>query len=166
MTFIPFQLQAGETILYHSHSNHKWYTIAGKTLAGLVETGFITIILDAILASPAKNLLTGFLSEGTAGLLTNIVFWGLVPVLVITLVVEDIASTFTGEFILTDRRLWYKGSPYAWKQGEIPQEDIAVMTFRRDAVFVRRTSNRKILIYLMPDGKLFVKAYEQFIGKK
>jgi hypothetical protein len=166
MAFIPFQPQTGETVLYHSHPRTKWYVIAGKILTGLVEIGFATIALEAILASPLKNLLTRIISAGAVGVLVNVVFWGLVPLLVTAFVVEEITGSFTREFILTDRRFWYKGAPFAWGQGEFPLEEVAAMTFRRDAVFVRRNSNRKIQVYVMPDGKLFVKAYEQFIGKK
>jgi hypothetical protein len=87
------------------------------------------------------------------------------PLLGLAWVVEDLAKVFTGEFILTDRRIWIKGSPYAWSQGETPLDDIAAMAYRHDAVFVRQKSTRKLQVYMFPQGKSFVQAYEQLRGK-
>jgi hypothetical protein len=76
-----------------------------------------------------------------------------------------VASIFIGEFILTDQHFWVRGSPYAWSQSATALEDIASLTWRRDAIFIRQKSARKIQVHMYSDGKLFVKAYEQFAGK-
>ena len=80
-------------------------------------------------------------------------------------VVEDIATTFFGEFILTNQRIWIQGSPYVWSHIEIPLGDIASLIWRRDAIFLRQKSTRKVQVHMFSDGKLFVKAYEQLLGK-
>jgi hypothetical protein len=80
-------------------------------------------------------------------------------------VVEDVACVVIGEFILTNQRIWVRGSPYAWSQSATPLDEIASLTWRRDAIFIRHKSSRKIQVHMFSEGKLFVKAYEQFTGK-
>jgi hypothetical protein len=165
MALDEFVQQTGEKILYRSRPNHAWYLIAGKILIGLVEITALTVILDVMLSGGTRTFLAGHIPDSLANVLVIILFLGLVPLLSTAWVAEDIVRVYVNEYILTDRRLWVKGSPYAWSQGEILLEDIASMTFRRDAVFVRQKSNRKVQVHLISDGKLFVKAYEQFTGK-
>jgi alpha-glucosidase (family GH31 glycosyl hydrolase) len=80
-------------------------------------------------------------------------------------VAEDIASTYLGEFILTDQRVWVRGSPYAWNQSDTMLEDIASMTWRRDAIFMRTKSIRGLQVHMFPEGKQIVKTYAQLTGK-
>jgi hypothetical protein len=80
-------------------------------------------------------------------------------------VAEDLTCTFIGEFILTNQRIWVRGSPYAWSQSATPLEEIASLTWRRDAIFIKQKSTRKTQVHMISDGKLFVKAFEQFVGK-
>ena len=46
-----------------------------------------------------------------------------------------------------------------------PLDDIASLTWRRDAIFMKQKSTRKIQVHMFSEGKLFVKAYEQLVGK-
>jgi hypothetical protein len=39
-----------------------------------------------------------------------------------------LTCTFIGEFILTNQRIWVRGSPYAWSQSATPLEEIASLT--------------------------------------
>lgn len=162
----PFQLQPGETILYQTQSHRTWYGLAWKMVSNLLGMALLAALLFVLLSGPSTTLLGKFLSQGLATLLSQILFLGLLPLLGLAWVVEDSISTFTGEFILTDRRMWVKGSPYTWSQGETPLEDVAAVTFRREAIFVRQRSTRKVQVHMFPEGKLIVQAYEKFIGKE
>ncbi|HEX7541104.1 MAG TPA: hypothetical protein VF352_03155 [Anaerolineales bacterium] len=104
----------------------------------------LTFIIFALLAGPTEAAFISFLPAWVA---------------------EDVACTFISGFILTDQRIWIRGSPYAWSQSATPLEDIASLTYRRDAIFIRQKSTRKIQVHMFSDGKLFVKACEQFAGK-
>ncbi len=165
MPIIEFQPRPGENILYRATPNRKWYIIAWKIASGIVGVAILTFVVFAWLASPTEGAFISFLPDWAASLLTNCIYLGLVPLAATAWVVEDLACTFIGEIILTDQRIWARGSPYAWSQSATPLEDIASLTWRRDAVFIRQKSTRKIQVHMFLDGKSFVKAYEQFTGK-
>lgn len=162
----PFQLQAGETVLYQTKSQRTWFLLAWKILSNLLGMALLILLLFVFLSGPIASLLGKLLSQGLAALVSQILFLGLLPLLALTWVVEDSISTFTGEFILTDRRMWVKGSPYAWSQSETPLEDVASVSFRREGIFIRQRSTRKIQVHMFPEGKLIVQAYEKFVGKE
>jgi hypothetical protein len=166
MTPSRFELQTGEKVLYQTHPNRKWYALAWKILVGVLEIGLISFVAAALLQEPATGFFTRFLPAPVATLVAQILFLGLVPLLILLWVTEDFASALTGDYVLTDRRIWIKGSPYAWSLGEIPLEDIGKMTSRRDAVFVHTRSDRKLHVLMISDCKLFVEAYNHFIGKE
>ena len=160
----PFQSRPGETVLYQADTNHKWYTITWKVFSGLVATGFLTFLLYFLLGPSTQSLLS-FLPGQAAFFLTRLLYFGIVPLVVLAWVVEGIAAAFTGEMVLTDQRLWVRGSPFSWRQSDTPLEDISSMVWRRDAVFIRLHSNRKVQVHMFAEGKLMVKAYEKLIGK-
>ena len=95
----------------------------------------MAFILFSLLGDPTQSAAASFLPSLLASLLTKILYLGLVPLAGLAWVAEDIASTYLGEFILTDQRVWVRGSPYAWNQSDTMLEDIASMTWRRDAEF-------------------------------
>lgn len=125
----------------------------------------LTVVLYALLAGPTENALLSILPVWAAHLLANLLYFGLLPLAALAWLAENMASVLIGEFILTNQRIWIRGSPYAWSQGETQLDDIASLTWRRDAVFIRQKSTRNLQVHMFSDGKLFVKAYEQFIGK-
>jgi hypothetical protein len=161
-----FEAQPGETVLYQTRPNRRWYAVAWKIVGGLLAVFLVSLVGFVLFAEPAAGLLAGLLSAQTAALVVQLLCLGIVPLLAAAWTVEDVARTFTGEFILTDRRLWVRGSPYAWSQNETALEDIAAMTCRRDAVFVRQKSTRKLQVHMFSGSKAFVKAYEEFTSKK
>ncbi len=165
MPIIEFQPWPGEKILYRAVSNHKWYVIAWKIASGIVGVAIFTILVYAWLTDPTERFLGSFLPAWAATLLTRVFCLGLFPLGGIAWVAEDVACAFIGEFILTDQRIWVRGSPYAWSQSATPLEDIASLAWRRDAVFIRQKSTRKVQVYMFSDGESFVKAYERFVGK-
>ena len=165
MTSSLFQLQPGETILYRSGPKRKWYAITWRIISSLLGITFFIFLLYILLSGPLEWVLRGFLPSPTASLLSQILLLGVVPLLVAAWIAEDSLSTFTCELVLTDRRLWVKASPYAWSQTEMPLGDIDSMTFRRDAIFLRQKSTRRMQVHMFPDGRLIVKAYEQFLGR-
>jgi hypothetical protein len=160
-----FQIQSGESILYRATSNSKWYVLAWKIGSGLVGIVILTLLLFSLLANPTVSVLTHFLPLRVATILSNTLFLILIPLVAASWVMNDIACTFVGEFVLTDQRIWVRGSPYAWSYRSTPLEDIASLTWRRDAIFLKQNSSRKIQVHMFSDGKLFVKAYDQFTGK-
>ena len=165
MRLPSFEAQPGETVLYRTRPNRKWYAVVWKIFGGLLAIFLVTLVGFVLFAEPAAGLLAGLLSVQTAALIVQLLCLGVVPLLAAAWAVEDVARTFTGEFILTDRRLWVRGSPYAWSRNETPLEDIAAMTCRRDAVFVRQKSTRKLQVHMFSGSKAFVKAYEELTAK-
>lgn len=163
MTF--FELQPGETILYQSRTDRTWYLLAWKIFSNLLGMALLIALLYVLLSDLGAQLLEKFFSQGLATLLSHILFLGLLPLLGLAWITEDTISTFTSEFVLTNRRMWVKGSPYAWSQGETSLDDVASVTFRREAIFVHQKSTRKVQIHMFPEGKLIVQAYEQYFGK-
>lgn len=160
-----FQLQSGETILYQTHPNRQWYAVIWTVASGLVGTVLLTLLGFSIFSETISGLLAKFLPPEAALLATQVLCLGIVPLLIAAWLTQEVARTFIGNFILTDRRLWTRGSPYAWSQSETPLEEIAAISCRRDAIFVRLKSSRKLQVHMCPDGKEFVKAYEKFVGE-
>jgi len=165
MAIVEFQPQPGESILYRTNHNRKWYVIAWKIGSGVVGITILTFIIVGLLAGPTESAFISFLPTWIANLLTKFLYLGLVPLAATAWVAEDVACTFIGEFILTDQHIWVRGSPYAWSQSATPLDDIVSLTWRRDAIFLRQKSTRKIQVHMFAEGKLFVKAYEQIVGK-
>lgn len=165
MSIVEFQPQPGESILYRTTPNRKWYVIAWKIGSSVVGITILTFIIFTLLEGPTEAAFISFLPAWAASLLIKSLYLGLFPLAAAAWVAEDVACTFISEFILTDQRIWVRGSPYAWSQSVTPLEDIASLTWRRDAIFIKQKSNRKIQVHMISDGKLFVKAFEQFIGK-
>jgi hypothetical protein len=165
MKFVEFHLQPGENILYHSTPNRKWYITVWKISSGVVGIIILTFLIFSLLADSTEGTFISFLPAWTASLLTKCLYLGLFPLALAAWVAEDVACTFIGSFILTNQRIWVRGSPYAWSQSAIPLEDISSLMWRRDAIFIRQKSTRKIQVHMVSGGKLLVKAYEQFIEK-
>jgi hypothetical protein len=162
MPLIEFEVQPDETILYHAIPNRKWYIFTWKIVSGVVIVIILTFIVNSLLAGLTESALNSFLPAMFAGLLTKFLYLGIIPLGAASWAVEDMALTYIGEFILTDQRIWIRGSPYAWSQSDIPLEDISSLIWRRDAVFIRQKSTRKIQVLIFPEGKLFVQAYTKF----
>jgi hypothetical protein len=165
MSIVEFQPMPGESILYRTTPNRKWYVIAWKISSGVVGITVLTFIVYSLFAGSTESGFISFLPAWLASLLTKFLYLGLFPLAVAAWVAEDLVCTYIGEFILTDQRIWVRGSPYAWSQSVTPLADIMSLTWRRDAIFLRQKSTRKIQVHMFSDGKLFVKAYEQFVGK-
>jgi len=160
-----FELRAGETVVYQTLGHRPWYIVGWKVLGGVITIVLLSVIFWFIFSEPATGFLSNILPTGIASVLTQILCLGLIPILVAAWAGEDVVRTFTGKFVLTDKRLWVRGSPYAWNVTEIPLDDIDSLTFRRDAIFIRRKSSRKILVHMLPDGKLLSKVYKDFTAK-
>jgi len=165
MPIVEFQPWHGESILFRSIPNRKWYVIAWKIGSGIVGITIFTFIIFSLLAGPTEGVLISFLPAWAASLLAKFLYLGLFPLAAAAWVTEDVTSTFIGEFILTNQRIWIRGSPYAWSQCATPLADIASLSWRRDAIFVKQKSTKKIQVHMFSDGKLFMKAYEQFAKK-
>jgi hypothetical protein len=165
MPIVEFQPKYDESILYRTSPNRKWYVITWKIISGVTGITILTFILFSLLASPTEGALLSCLPAWAASLLTKFLYLGLFPLATAAWVIEDVASTFIGEFILTNQRIWIRGSPYVWSQSATPLLDIASLTWRRDAIFVTQKSNKKVQVHILSDGKEFMKAYEQFAEK-
>lgn len=165
MKKVQFQPIPGENIHYRAEQAHDWYLIAWKIVVGLVGFTFLTFILFELLGAPAQHSLAAFLPGWVAEILTKFMFLGLLPAAGLAWIAEDVTSMFNGELILTDQRIWVRGSPYAWSQFETPLADITSVAWRRDAVFIRQKSTRKMHILIFGEGKYFVKAYNELLGR-
>ena len=165
MPNIPFQPLPGETILYRTRSNRKWIIFAWKILSGLIIVIILTFLVYSLLGNSTESLLSNHLPFWMAKLLTVLLFVGVFPLAGTAMVAEDIVSTCVGEFVLTDQRVWVRGSPFAWSRNATNLDDIQSMIWRRDAVFIRQKSSQKIQVHIFSDGEKFVKAYQQFKEK-
>ncbi len=163
-TFL-FQLQPGESILFQARPNRKWYSVAWKIFFGLIEIVILTLFVAILLITPIDGFLTRFLPPILSDLFSRLLCLGLIPLIAALWVAEDIATTLIAEFILTDKRLWIKGSPYTWTNSEIPLDDIASMNFRRDSIFIRKKSTRKIQVHTLSNGKSLVETFDQCMKK-
>ncbi len=158
---LSFQPRLGENILFHSQHNRKWYAIAWKIITGVLGIGMLTFIIVALFEGVGEDILANFLPEAIAKPISYSMCIGVLPLLITLWYVDEVARLFTGEYILTDQRIWIKGSPYSWSRFEVPLDDIESMTFRRDSIFLRQKSNRKMHIHMIADGKHFFKTYQQ-----
>jgi hypothetical protein len=112
------------------------------------------------------SLLATFLPENAAIIISRVIFQAIAPLLVIAWFTEDTARIFSSELILTDQRIWTKGSPYAWSQThETPLSDVKSMASRRDALFIHLRSIRKVQVFVLPDGKQIGNIFKQCTGK-
>lgn len=165
MPTIDFEEEPDEKILFHYTPNRKWYVIIWKIVTGGVGIAILIFVLYSLLASKTEGAFSSFLPTWIASLITNFIFLGLVPLAAVSWVIEDIASVFIGEFILTNQRIWIRGSPYAWSRCQILIDDILTMTWRRDAIFIRQKSTRKMQVHMISNGKEFVQTFQHFVGK-
>lgn len=162
----PFQLNPNKSILFRSQPSRQWYALAGRIGIEILEVGIFILLSFISLTSVGKVLLTSFLPSGLADGLSRVIFEGVVPILIVAWFAEDTARIFTSELILTSQRIWTKGSPYAWtSENETPLAEIQSLAARRDAVFMRLKSTRKVQVLMFPHGKQIVEAYTQFIQK-
>jgi len=167
MNSSSFQLQPDEAILFQTSPDRKWYAVAWKVVVGLVAILFFTFLVDILFKAPAQGFLDNYLPDQIALALSQLLCLGLVPLLIAVWVADDVARIFTSELVLTTRRLWVKGSPYSWsKPEETPLDNIKSMTFRKDAIFVRLASTRKVQVHMFSEGKQLVEAYTRFTGKE
>jgi len=165
MELVQFQIHPGETILLRITPNNQWYILTWKIGSGLAGIALLAFIVFFLLGDPTRSAALSFLPAWLASQVTKIIYLGLVPLAGLAWVAAEIASIYLGEFILTDRRIWVRGSPYAWSQSDTMLEDIDSMTWRRDALFIRRKSARGLQVHMFPGGKQAVKIYEQLTGK-
>lgn len=110
--------------------------------SGIVGIPIITFTVFGLLANPTEGILISFLPVWAAQLLTNLLYLGLLPLAGFTWMADDVICTYTGEFILTDQFIWVRGSPYSWSQSETPLENIASLTWRQDAIFIKQKSTK------------------------
>jgi hypothetical protein len=165
MQVIEFQSQPREDILYRTTSNHQWYVIIWKITSGAACITIFTFLINSLLAVPINSVLMSILPDWAASLVTKFLYLGLFPLSASAWITDDIAGAFTGEFILTNQRIWIRGSPHAWSQSETQQKDIASVTCRRDAIFIKLKSDKKIQVHMFADAKLFMLAFKRFIEK-
>jgi hypothetical protein len=160
-----FNQKPDETILYRSQPYRKWYDFAWRLGLTLFEVAIFILFSVTAFMSLAGALLSKFLSPEMAAMISGIIFKDAAPVLIIAWFAEDTARTFISELVLTNQRLWTKGSPYAWTRSwETPLDNIRSMTYRRDALFVRLKSTRRTLVHMLADSKHVVEAFTQYTG--
>jgi hypothetical protein len=165
MPIAKFMPRPEEEILYRTTPNRKWYVYAWKIISGILGITVLIFIIYSLFAGPTERVVSSILPPGAARVLVNIFYLGLLPLAALAWVLEEAVSTYIGEFILSNQRIWVHGSPYYWSQTETPLSDIASLTWRRDAMFLKQKSARKIQVHMFSEGKQFVKAYEQFMEK-
>lgn len=160
----PFQLNPDEAILYRSQPSRTWYMLAGRIGLGIIEVLVFIFLSFVSFTGIAGSILATFLPPGLADGLSRVIFQGLAPILVVAWFAEDTVRIFTSELILTNQRLWIKGSPYAWTPGhDTPLSEIKSLSARREAVFMRLNDSRKVEVLVFPHGKQIVDAYTQFM---
>jgi hypothetical protein len=158
-----FQLNPDETILYRSEPVRTWYSLAWRIGLELFEIVILLLFSWTALTNLSTGILGSFLPAGVADVISRIIFQGVGSLLLIAWIAEDTARIFTSELILTNQRIWTKGSPFAWTPArETLLNDIKDMSARRDALFIHLKSTRKTQVHMLADGKQIAKAYERF----
>jgi hypothetical protein len=165
MKISKFEVRSGEILLFRTVPNRKWYVITWKIVSGGVGIATLTFIAYLMLAGSTESAFISILPVWVANVLTKFLYLGLIPLATTAWVIEDMACIYIGEFILTDQRVWIRGSPYAWSYSVTPLEDISSLNWRRDAIFIKQKATHKIQVHMFSNGKLFVRAYQQFVGK-
>jgi len=161
-----FQLNTDESILIRSRPTRQWYMLAWRIGVGILEVAIFMLLSFISFTNIADALLRTFLPLTLADGLSRVIFQGMVPILITAWFAEDTARVFTSELILTNQRIWTKGSPYAWTSArETPLADIQSMSARRDAVFMHLKSTRKVQVHAFPNGKQIVQTYTQLTEK-
>ena len=162
----PFKLNPNESILFRSRPSRQWYMLVWRIGVGILEA-FVFLLLSFLsFTNIGGVLLATFLPPGLADGISRVLFQGVVPLLVAAWFAEDTARIFTSEVVLTDQRIWVKGSPYAWTSARnISLADIKSLVARREAVFMRLNDTKKLEVLAFPNGKQMIQAYQQFIGK-
>src|SRR3990172_9283810 len=156
MKIVEFIPQSGENVLYRTTPYRKWYVIVWKIGSGFVGIAFLTAVLFTLLADSTEKTIISILPIFAGNLLTKIIYWGLLPLAGAAWVVEDVACTLIGEFILTNQRIWVRGSPHPWSYSSTPLENVDSIKSRRDAIFIRQKATKKIQVHMLTDGDLFV----------
>lgn len=110
----PFHLNPNESILFRSQPSRQWYKLGGRIGVEILEVVIFIFLSFITLTGVGKFILATFLPTGLADGLSQVIFQGIVPILIIAWFAEDTARIFTGELILTSQRIWTRGSPYAW----------------------------------------------------
>lgn len=162
----PFQPNPEESILYRSRPSRKWYALVWRIGGGIFELFIFMLLSFTTFTGLTKGLLTTFLPAAPADVSSRIIFQVIVPILITAWFVEDTAKIFASELILTNQRIWTKGSPYAWtSERETPLTEIKSISFRRDTLFIHLKDTKKIQVHVFPDGKGIARAFAQFTGK-
>jgi hypothetical protein len=163
---VSVHLNPDESILYRSTSSRKWFDLAWRIGLELFEIVVLMLFSFTALTSLSKGVLATFLPAGLADVLSRIIFQVLAALLLTAWFAEDTARMFTSELILTNQRVWTKGSPFAWTSArETLLNDIKGMSARRDALFIHLKSTKKTQVHVLTDSKQIAKAFEQFTGK-
>jgi hypothetical protein len=161
-----FIVSPDETIYYRSQPSTKWYHVAWKLVSGLLAIIIFVYISVNAFTNIAGSILFNRIPPASASFFSQLLCTWIVPLLAVAWFVEDFIQTFTSEFILTDRRVWVKGSPYAWNPGRnILLGEIESMVFRRGAIFIRCRSDRRPQIHMFPDGRVIVNTYQELIQR-
>jgi hypothetical protein len=163
MKLPELETRSGETILCQLHPNRSWYALAWRIIGWLLLIALLTFFSYSYFYQPLAAFLSGLLTPKFALVCVQVLCLGVVPLFITAWAVEDVACMFTGNFILTDQRLYMRGLPFAWSRGEIPLEDIASMTSRKDAVFIRQKSVSRLRVLMVSDGKLLVNAFDKIV---
>jgi hypothetical protein len=161
-----FQQKIGESILYQSQPLQKWYVQLPRIGLEVFEVVIFLLLSFISFRSLSEGLLVKFLPIGLADGLSQVVFQGIVPILIVAWFVEDTARIFTSELVLTSQRMWMKGSPFAWSpERETPLTEIKSITYRREAIFIQTKDTKRVQVHVFPDGKEIAQAFTQFTGK-
>ncbi len=166
MPAAKFEPQPDEIILQRIHPDRKWYLLAWRIFLSLFEWAVLILIVSAIFLDPVKGFLSSFFPPHLAATTAQVLCFGLAPLLIAAWQVEDLIRVSTHEIVLTNQRIWMKGSPYAWSSGELPIDEIESMAYRRGAIFLRTKDRRKLQVLMFPNGRDLVKIYEQSIRGK
>lgn len=164
MELPDFSPQKDECVVYQLLPDQTWYLLAWKAIADLFVAAVLTAVAFAIFFSPLSNLLSTILPAQSAEFISLLISMVVIPLLLLTWAVEDIFRAYVGKLVLSDQRLWVRGTPYAWSFREIPIEDISSMYFRHNAIFIRRKSTRKILVHMDSDGEELIQAYQNLVS--
>jgi len=157
------QLQGDEQIICQTYPPRAWYKVVGITVGML----FICIMfLDVYIfaGTQALEFFGIFFPTGTAALLTQFLFLGIIPLILLFIWVNRIVQMFTTEAVLTNQRILIKGYPRFWSRQEVKLDDVTEVTGRQGWVIITSKSQKGVRrTAFRSNVKEFIAAYNGFV---
>lgn len=163
MSAANLQLQGDEQIICKTHPPRVWHNAVGITVVMLF---ICSVFLDVYIfvGTQAFEFFSILFPREIADLLTQFLFLGVIPLILLFIWVNHIVQMFTTEAVLTNQRILIRGYPRFWSRQEIKLNDVAEVTGRQGWVIITSKSQKGITrMAFRSNVKEFIAAYNGFV---